>query len=105
MAIPMEFSHVNQLEPLLRAALSRATELERNRQKPDASVRTLLSDACRIARAEQIPPEHIIVAVKQWWGSAHESGFANRTEAQAALDGLVTACIEAYFDNRDGTQS
>jgi hypothetical protein len=93
--------NVARTEPLLRQAFDRALDLRRGRHQLDGDVRLLLVDACRVARAEQMPPEQVIVVLKRWWTTAHDAVGSNRLDAQPALNDLVTACIEAYFDDPD----
>lgn len=62
-------------------------------------VRVLLMDACRAAKKDNVSPERLIVTLKQRWMAAHDGEDVNRAEAQGTLNNLVSACIEAYFDD------
>ena len=92
-------AHSAEYDALLRKALDRATLGEAvRRHQPEANVRALLADACRVAKADAVPAEHVVVAIKSHWVSRYEARYADRTESRYTLERLVTACIEAYFD-------
>jgi hypothetical protein len=84
-------------EPLLRQALDRAIVDGPRRQSFATNVGALLVDACRIARANGVPPEQLVLTMKHHWASVHEANYVDRRESQETLDRLVTACIETYF--------
>jgi hypothetical protein len=91
--------HSAEYDALLRKALDRATLGEAvGRHQPEANLRALLADACRVARADAVPAERVVVAIKSHWVARYEARYTDRTESRSALERLVTACIEAYFD-------
>ncbi|HEY4307713.1 MAG TPA: hypothetical protein VGM82_24775 [Gemmatimonadaceae bacterium] len=88
------------LDARLRTAIDHAT-LNRDGSDISDTVRRLLAEACRVARAASIPPESVIVAVKQHWTAQYDARYDDRLTSRDTLDRLVTACVEVYFADGD----
>jgi hypothetical protein len=88
---------IARLELLLAEALRLALLARRNAASEKTSVRSVLADACDIARARALYPEQVIIMLKAAWTRLGDSGVTNQHDAQAALDGAVAVCIQEYF--------
>lgn len=60
------------------------------------SIVLALAEACGICRARGLPPERVIIMLKETWWRLRNA-YLTADEAQEALEHAVTACIEQYF--------
>lgn len=83
----------------MREALIRVIAVERDRRRGIGDdLRILLTDLCRQAHTDGISAERLIILLKRRWATVNESEHLSRPQAQDAMNLLVTACIEAYFE-------
>ncbi|MDB4899090.1 MAG: hypothetical protein JWN53_898 [Gemmatimonadetes bacterium] len=81
---------IDAVRVALRAYLADPTE-------PSSLQRALLSMATE-ARAKSIPPEQLLIALKEVWGSLPEVRTMSDTNRQTTLlQRIVTMCIKEYY--------
>jgi hypothetical protein len=90
---------LGRLDDLLANAVHEVQALSRHGTSWSAVPRASLAEACTIARRQNLHPEQVIVRLKRSWTSTADLEFSTREDAQFALEGIVTACIELYFDD------
>jgi len=79
----------------LRTAL---TEQLKRPDGPTPELASLLRKVAQEARAQNIPPEELIVSFKQLWNSLAESlRPQNADQYERVRQRLVTLCIQAYY--------
>lgn len=78
------------LDHLHRALLSFV-----RREEPDDALRTALGQLSAEARERGVPPEAVLVHLKQQWNSLPLASGSN--DRAATLQRVVTMCIKEYF--------
>jgi hypothetical protein len=57
---------------------------------------------CAVTRPGTVPIEKLIIAIKLAWANLPDVRFRFGDAGPDALSGAVSACIAAYFQDRDG---
>jgi len=97
--VPVESGDLARLEPLIREALVRVVSAEHERRRTGEDMRILLRELCRQAQADGLSAERLIILLKRRWMAVNDGEYVSRAQAQGALSVLVTACIEAYYED------
>lgn len=59
-----------------------------------------LRELCAVARASDVRPETLILAIKAGWRRVPRSLGTSRREAEATLARVITRCIKEYYGPR-----
>jgi hypothetical protein len=89
----------NPLEPLdlAQRALRCALRDAKRAQAPDQEVRIALVELCDAARSRGLYAERLIVILKEAWRDLPEARRSAREHELAALERVVTLCIDEYY--------
>ncbi len=98
MSHPTAASPVTYHQPLV-SATTRAIELALSPRASDGDdlLREAMRQICVDARGLSVRPEALIVLFKARWRVHPELRVLPREEANAALDHVITMCIEEYY--------
>jgi hypothetical protein len=98
MSQPVRVASVTYTQPIVNAT-TRAIELALHAQASDGEdrLREALRQLCADARGLSMRPEELIVLVKMRWRTHAELRALSREDETAALDHIITACIEEYY--------
>jgi hypothetical protein len=103
MSHSIESSSVAYQQPLV-SATTRAIELALRPTTPagDNDLRDAMRQLCADARRASMRPEDLIILFKATWRARTDWRTLPRNEANAALDHVITMCIEEYYGNGSG---
>lgn len=88
------------LRELARHALCRTLVADARADRPDRRVRVLLRQACDVAHARDMHVEQVIIVLKEMWYQLPQPRRTDQREVQAALDSVISLCIEEYYAPR-----
>lgn len=90
------------LPQLVRESLRRIIVAWNAERINQVALKKGLRDACLEARRQGVHVEQMLILVKRTWNAIPEIVRVPHNERTAALSLLATACIDEYFNVRDG---
>src|SRR5688572_19973013 len=97
-------SSVTYQQPIVNAT-TRAIELALHPRTSaaDERLRDAMRQLCADARQVSVRPEDLIILFKARWREQTECRTLAREEGNAALEHIITMCIEEYYGNGSGS--
>ena len=83
------------VDDVLRTAFVRTRDdrsLDQPTMGPDP-----MRELCAVARANDLRPEAVILAIKDGWRRFPESHVQSRLESEATVAVIITRCIKEYY--------
>ena len=71
-----------------------------NGPEADAQLRDLTNRVCAEAHELGLPPEKMLIAIKQLFERAPLPDFAHSESRRYAFERFISGCIKAYFEGR-----